>query len=153
LIRRFCPKPKARDFAIADLNRDGHPDLVLAGDAGTIVPGTGTLRFAFDRALKLPVQHARSCDAADLDGNGEPNVLFVNDNGGETYDLQLYVYWNSPDGFSATRRKELPSSGATSAAIGDADDDPPGRAHPQRHGGPSAAHPTYIYFGSAKGEY
>jgi len=151
----LLPEAKAaRDFAIADLNRDGRPDLVLARDTGTIALGTGALKFAFDRAISLPVQHARSCEAADLDGNGYPDIVFLNNNDGDSYDTKSYVYWNGLEGFSANRRQELPSSGAASAAVGDVNrDGRPDLLILNAMGGHLRRTPTYIYFGNTKGEY
>ena len=144
----------ARDFAMADLNRDGKLDLVLSGDPGRIVFGDGPLRFAFERAVKLPTQHARGCETADLDGDGYADVVFSNHDDGDTFDIRSYIYWNGPDGFSAGRRQELPANGANSVAIGDADGDGrPDLLILNARGGHVSRTPTYIYFGNAKGEY
>ena len=144
----------ARDFAIADLNRDGRPDLVLAATPGKILWGQGKSAFDASRPLELPTLSARGCETADLDGNGYPDVIFANNNDGDTFDIRSYIYWNGPEGFSAARRRELLSSGASSVVAGDADGD--GRQDLlvlNGIGGHVRRTPTYIYFGNPRGEY
>ena len=138
-----------QDFAMGDLNRDGRLDLVLARGDGHILFGNGNLTFG--KELILPGKAAGSCEIADIDGNGYPDVILTNHDDGAVFETGSYVYWNGPGGFDVARRKEFPTSGAQSVAVGDTDGDgKPDLLFLNGRGGHVKRVPTYILSGKRK---
>jgi hypothetical protein len=72
-----------QDVALADLDGDGDPDLVFANEGPErILINDGTGRFADETAERLPGQGAggetRDVAVADLDGDGDPDLVLSN---------------------------------------------------------------------------
>jgi hypothetical protein len=155
----------ARDVKVSDLNRDGIPDIVFA-DEGNTSADSGALIFwgspgghySDDHSVLLPGIMSAAVELADLDGNGYPEIILANPsrlrarelniyNVIETVFLNSYVYWGSSEGFSATRRTELPTVGASCAAVGDLNGD----GRPDILFGNSAGGAAYIYWADEDG--
>ena len=156
--RSELPGWRARGIEAADLNRDGHPDLILsnkAGDASFIYWGSpGGFRPQLRTAL--PTLSASASAVADLNGDGYADLVFANEKSGESYDVSSTVYWNGPDGFEPSRRVELPTRGALAVAAGDLDGD--GKvdlAFAQSKDGYASdrAPNAHIYWGRPEGDY
>jgi len=121
--------------SIADLNHDGYPEILLAnlsrpaekGFSGeNIYPvpsciywGSAT-GYRLKRRTELPTTGARDVQVADLNGDGWPDIIYANRNGGASY-----IYWaTSANGdYSPLRRTLLPTSHASRCAVADLNGD------------------------------
>ena len=67
-----------RSATIADVNRDGKPDLLLVNrDSGTVsvLAGNGDGRFAAQRTFSTVAKKPYSLAVADVNGDGKPDLL------------------------------------------------------------------------------
>jgi hypothetical protein len=122
---------------IADLNRDGYPDIVFCNYIHNY-PG---LRSAYvywgsarghrpDQRTELPTNWAAGVAAADLNGDRYPELIFANqgvESGAEEISkgigLESYIYWGSATGFDAGKPGLLPTRGATDVTVADLNKD------------------------------
>ncbi|MCX7426610.1 MAG: VCBS repeat-containing protein [Planctomycetia bacterium] len=122
--------PGARAASIADLNRDGSPDIAFAIPSRSGRKSTNSLvywgsknGFSPDRRVELPTLGAEGVAAADLNGDGHPDLVFANSGDGVTYDVNSYIYWGSPTGFAPYMRSELQGFGAVSVTVAELNGD------------------------------
>ena len=117
------PSQGAKDSRVGDLNRDGHPDLILPNETGgaSYIYWGGEDGFSPGRFQELPTLAATDAVLADYNGDGWIDLAFSNNHDEATRDVSSYLYWNGPDGFHAAYRRELQSFGAVSLAAGDMD--------------------------------
>ncbi len=133
--RDLGPEPDERlagiegavDVQVADLDADGHLDLVLANGGvdlsgnfaevswiwwGTSAgPATGELQ-------ELPTTAASEAGVRDLDGDGWLDVVFASHYAPEDGGPEVsQIYWGSAEGFSAERVTELPTTRAAGMTI------------------------------------
>lgn len=123
----------ARWPAAVDVNRDGWLDIILtcAGNRAYILWG-GSEGFSMERSQALAVYRGIAAAAADLTGNGWPDLIF----GGHTetpvqgsliphhpHHSFVYIYWNGPEGISESRKCVLRGDAADSFAIADFNND------------------------------
>ena len=162
--RTTLPTINGRDVAIADLNADNAPDVVLVS-AGNDPPESGARIFwsqggNFDVAhsLFLPGQSSAAVALGDLNNDGRPELVLVNSHrlkgreGGiynivDTVHLDSLIYWNTPEGFATDRRTGLPTIAGQDAAIGDLDGD----RWPEVIFANGSADSSFVYWGSAEG--
>jgi hypothetical protein len=128
---------EATDVKIADLNKDGYPDILFAmrghhgeNDGIFIYWGSKDGRFSELNRTFLPGLGTSAVEVADLDKDGFPEVLLANDGkkGGRTqvpveYPVPSYIYWGSADGYDPAKRTELPTAGACDVKTADLNGD------------------------------
>ena len=111
----------------ADLNGDGYLDLILpCGDQEvSMVLWGGPEGFSMQRKQLFRVHHATGWNVADLDGDGYPELMLGchNPTSGRPWDSFLHIYWGGPEGFSETRRTQLPCCAINSMNIADFNND------------------------------
>ncbi|MGH9159812.1 MAG: FG-GAP repeat domain-containing protein [Vicinamibacteraceae bacterium] len=119
----------ASDAAIADLNRDGALDIVLANREKSGNPETASFiyfgsssrdGFTARKRVDLPTNQANAVITADVNGDGWLDVLFANGLGDASY-----IYLSDRGSFSAggQRRIDLPTSEARDVAAADMNGD------------------------------
>jgi hypothetical protein len=103
----------AVSLAVADLNGNGMPDLVVGNYRKEFQYDTDSFVYwgtqdGFDAAnpLRLPTHYAMQVLLADLNGDGRDEIIFT---GGD----QVWIYWNDNGRFTVDRRSEITSKGAS----------------------------------------
>jgi hypothetical protein len=105
----------ARSGCVADLNKDGLPDIVLCGTTNgmatrsslnSIIYFGSKIGFFPTESVNLPTFGAESVATLDLNNDGWTDLVF-----GQALDRQVRVYLNGPSGFDASRFVDLPLHG------------------------------------------
>ncbi len=119
------------DAAFADINRDGYDDLGVANYEG--YPGATWVDpyvFSFQAgcltstpSLKIPTLGATAVTAADLNGDGYPELLFSNERVLNQLSICSYVFWNRGGQFAFGDHTQLPSRGSVGNTVGDVNND------------------------------
>ena len=114
--------------AIADFDGDGRPDILVASNSGQMVSVfhhvSTPAQIAFDSRVDFPLgNYPGQPAAADIDGDGKPDILVPGPN---TNNLWLYQNTSSPGTVQAGPQSSFPAS-ATPAGIGIGDLDNDGR--------------------------
>ena len=133
-VRQLLPLTYCTWLHAADLDGDGRIDLIVSRredgrsyDTESVVYWNGPEGFSEQRVTRLPTGGAIGCTAADLDGDGRPEVVFNNTMGGPSNndpDFPLYVYPGGTGGtFEPARRLELPTGGTNTYIVADLDQD------------------------------
>lgn len=108
-------------LAVADLNRDRRPDLVVGNSDNNIssknysfVYWGSASGFQRERRLQLWSEGVSGIAVADLNSDGFPDLVFANNAGGSSF-----IYWGGPEGLSDSDRTDLPTYQATGVAVAD----------------------------------
>jgi hypothetical protein len=125
------PTQGSMGAAVGDLNADGWPDLVFAntsvgeGDRylDSVVYWNGSGGLSAEASSAFPTIGAADVTLADLDGDGHLELIFPNRYDGETYLVDSFIYWGSPQGPRDSELTRLPTRGASRALASDLDQD------------------------------
>lgn len=124
---------------IADLNRDGLNDLVVANRSDSHVFRVsswvywgGRSGFSGRNRAELPAFSAKDIVSGDYNGDGWQDLAIAcqwknHDPSAITSQEVSLIYWNSPEGFNPERRLELPLDGESGLSLLTADLDGDGR--------------------------
>jgi hypothetical protein len=118
---------------IADLNRDGYPDIVFVNlihnythRLNAYIYWGGPDPYSTRERTQLPTFFAHDLAVVDLDQDDYLDLVFANRGDfegerrfGSRDNRESYVYWGSPAGFSSNNRTSLPTHNAVSCAAGD----------------------------------
>ena len=114
--RKEVPTQGAESCSVADLNKDGWPDLVFANkqaasENGTYIYWGSNEGFSQERRAALPALHPTAVAIADWNSDGWPDLALANERDDQTYDVNSYIYWNGPQGFHVANRRHLQGFG------------------------------------------
>ncbi|MFN7924807.1 MAG: VCBS repeat-containing protein [Bryobacteraceae bacterium] len=122
---------------IADLNRDGFPDLVFCnyihnypGIRSAYLYWGSAKGFNAANKIELPTNWAAGVAAADLNRDGFLDLVFANqgaeaglENLSRDLGLDSFIYWGSARGFDTKNPGHLPTRGARDVVIADINGD------------------------------
>ena len=153
--RVVLPTVKALQCAVGDLNMDGMPELVVANQHTESFIYWGSQQgFSATRRTALPSLQATDVTLADFNHDGRTDIVFSNTSDGKTHDVNSYIYWNGPDGFSAASRKEVLGFSPDSANAGDLNHDGHQDLVLVSHiSGGATAPPLQVYWGNSRHHY
>jgi len=115
--------------SVADVNADGHLDIVFSGryDEVTTVNsyiywGTPS-GFKVNNRTALPMQAAVDTSVADLDGDKHLDIVFSNSTCKSSHKCNSTIYWGTASGISASKKTGLATEGAYGTLAADLDRD------------------------------
>ena len=171
--RSGLPTMGARGAAAADLNGDGHMDLIFANHREVNTQGNSyvyktykvnsyvywgfktagsTTGYSASNRVELPSPGGTGASVADLNADGHLDIVITSAHDGTTHKINSHVYWGSATGLSGANRTALPTLGAAGSAIADLNGD--GRLDvviANSGDGKTAKVDSYIYWGQASG--
>jgi len=119
---RRIPAPPTSALTVADLNKDGWPDVILAnGGAGKdsvqILWGDRSGRFNNSPPTKLGIAYAAAVATADLDGDGNLDLAVGVARSEETYQAESRVFHGNGTGGFAMAAFGIPTAAVTDVAV------------------------------------
>ena len=113
------PTRGAVGVSVADLNNDGTLDLVFSNQRSgfysnpsyaidSYIYWGGDGGYSANRRTGLPTLGSMSNSIADLNEDGYLDIVFANSTDGATVDVDSYIYWGGPAGYSPANRTDLP---------------------------------------------
>jgi hypothetical protein len=116
--RQILPSVGNEDVAVADLNGDGHLDLVLTSyHAGytrshpSYIYWNSAQGFDAKRVTMLPANSASGVLVADFNRDGHKDVLFACHSKDGNHRTDSFLYWGSSLGYSTEHRSLIPGLG------------------------------------------
>jgi len=164
------PGNGANAQTIADLNKDGLPDIVIANEfngtkteLSSYIYWGSPKGYGTQNRAELPTVGATAVAAVDLNGDGHVDLVFASSGrsyqfskaGGDFIFLRPVsdIYWGSAQGFSPERVSQLPTFHARDVKIADLNHDHFPDIVFANQGGEASSSGVLIYWGSAKGDY
>ncbi len=125
------PTHGATGNSIADLNKDGHLDIIFSSYNDNVSYCTNSLiywgskeGFQIGDTTGLPTMCAHANYVVDLNNDGYLDIIFANHkNADYSNNVNSYIYWGSKTGFSSGSRTEIVTIGATDIAVADLNKD------------------------------
>jgi len=155
--RTELPTVGASGVAVADLNHDGRSDIVFSNNSGgaSYIYWADEKGYQPNRRTAIPTENASAVSVADLNHDGYPDLVFANISDGSSHNTNSYIYWGGEMGYSAARRTDLPSLGASGVVLGDLDrDGETDLVFANKIDGTDQAYSdSYIYWGDDKGQF
>ena len=128
----FLPTFGGGPVDVADLNKDGYPDIVFVNTIHNYTVHMPAYiywgsrdGYSEHKRTELPTLFGRDQAVADLNQDGWLDLVFANygvesgDRWGYKHHLESYIYWGGPDGFLEERRTTIPTVSPVSCAAGD----------------------------------
>ena len=120
------PSVGAEDAAVADVNADGHLDLVLTSYHGgetrshpSYIYWNSAEGFAAGNVTMIPTHSASGVLVADFNKDGIQDIFFANHSKDGNHRNDSWLYWGKDDGFSEDHRTALPGIGPHLLTVGD----------------------------------
>ncbi len=155
--RTELPTVNASAVAVGDLNRDGRPDVVFANGGGksSFVYWNHDGAFRPDDRQSLPTLGAAACRIADVNRDGFPDLLLANFDDQRSHDIDSWIYWGSASGFSPSHRLSLPGFGVAGIEVADLDrNGEPDVVFMNKNAGRTGAPvESFVYWGDAQGHF
>ena len=150
------PALEPNDMAVGDFNHDGFADIAIANNSDGVSSTVPSYIYwgsanGFDakHRTELPTLSATGVVAADINGDGFPDLIFSNYNDGKTYDVPSYIYWGSATGYAPYLRSEIQGFGAVSVVASDLNGDgKPDLVLVNQNSGNFGGHDTNIFWGN-----
>lgn len=162
--RTQLPTDGGKAAAIADLNGDGYPDLIVANsfngtrtELDSYVYWGNAKGFDANHRSKLPTRGAEAVAVADLNRDGSADIVFANS--GLTYHVtkdhfnQSYIYWGAKGTYSVERRSVLKTVNARDVKIADLNQDGFPDIVFANEGNTEAESGAIVYWGNSSEEY
>ena len=128
--RSMLPSAGAWTNSVADLDRDGHLDIVISNNrsdtssyVNSYVYWGSASGYSANKRQHLPTFAAQENCIADLNQDGHLDILFTNQQDYSNYHINSYIYWGSKSGFSVYSRAQLPTTGAVGCSVADLNQD------------------------------
>jgi len=111
----------AQGVSIGDIDRDGWLDIVFSNNGSGYVANSyiywgSPSGFTDANRTPLPSLGARGNSIADLDRDGNADIVIANWYDNVTHDIPSYIYWGP--NFNVSDRTELPGHGAVGPLVG-----------------------------------
>ena len=159
--RAELPTKNVFDVTVADLDGNGYLDIVYSNNhdmsnnllLNSYIYWGSTSGFKASKKTELPTRGAAGISVADLNKDGNLDLVFSNVRDGSTWKINSYIYWGSSAGaYSPKSRAELPTVGTLSNCVLDLNNDTyPDIVFSNYHDGAIFKLNSYIYWGSATG--
>lgn len=118
---------------VADLNKDGYPDLIFGSRAsehkdiyheGTVTIYWGSKNgYSVYNCCVLPSYQSNCISIQDIDGDGWLDIFVSSYFNKRERDINSFIYWNDHGNFSVTNRKRFFAHSSSASWVGDFNED------------------------------